>query len=136
MNRNNRLYGILAAGVLTGLVLAVIVAFSWGQRNEIEAAESAPVTLTLPAEDPPDTVEGLRTENEQLRAALAVYQEREGTYRAQLETANQTILQLQQDSGTRYQEYEDDDEYEEHEDEHEEYEDEHEEHEEEHEYDD
>ena len=48
--------------------------------------------------------------------------EREETYRAQLETANQTILQLQQDSGARYQEYEDDDEYEEHEDEHEEYE--------------
>jgi len=122
MNRNNRLYGILAAGVLTGLVLAVIVAFSWGQRNEIEAAESTPATITLPAEDPPDSVEGLQAENEQLRAALDVLREREETYRAQLETANQTILQLQQDSGARYQEYEDDDEYEEHEDEHEEYE--------------
>lgn len=114
MNRNNRLYGVLAAGILTGLVLAVFVAFGWN-RDGAEAAPAATDTVTIPAEAPADNVEALQVENQQLRAVLDTMQAREEAYQSQLETANQTILQMQQaPSRARYEE-EDDDEYEEHE---------------------
>jgi len=122
MNRNNRLYGILAAGILTGLVLAVFVAFGLN-RNDTEAAPAETDTVTIPAEAPPGDLEALQAENQQLRAALDTMQAREEAYQAQLETANQTILQSQQaPSRVRYEE-DDDDEYEEHEYEEHEYED-------------
>lgn len=115
MNRNNRLYGILAAGILTGLVLAVIVAFGWGKSGTTDAADPSPTTISVPSQNQPDSVNALQAENEQLRATLNTMQTREEAYQAQLETANQRILEMQQapNSSSR-QRFENEGEHEEH----------------------
>ncbi|MDT8305128.1 MAG: hypothetical protein RRC07_04275 [Anaerolineae bacterium] len=107
MRDRNRLRNILAAGLLTGLVLATIVAFGW---QEVRGSDRAPASST--------NEESLRSENEQLRQALDVMQQREASYQTELEAANQTIEALQSpavtSAGRRYDD-DDDEEYEEHE---------------------
>lgn len=107
--------------MLTGLVLAVVLAFAWRTSDETEAAQPSPATITIPEEAAPDSLDGLKAENEQLRSALNLLQQRDEAYRSQLEQANQTILEMQQSSATVRFEDDDDEEYE-----HEEYEREHE----------
>jgi S-adenosylmethionine synthetase len=97
--RHARLRNILAAGALTGLVLATILAFAW---------QSAP-TDAQPASTEVPTAGTLSAENEQLRQAVNILQQREAAYQSQIEAANQTILQLQAAGGNRFQ---DDDEHE------------------------
>jgi TolA-binding protein len=111
MRDRNRLRNILAAGLLTGLVLATMVAFGLRDARGTEAA-------SISAE----SAGSLETENEQLRQALNTLQAREAGYQAEIEAANQTILELQ--SSTASSRYDDDEDYE-----HEEEEDEREEHE-------
>lgn len=127
--RHGRLRNILAAGALTGLVLATMLAFVWQSK----ASEPQPVTVDASGTD------ALRIENEQLRQALDTLQQREAAYQSQIEAANQTILKLQAAGDSASVNFkEDDDEWEEREHEEDEYEedeheeDEHEEHEREH----
>lgn len=113
--RHERLRNILAAGALTGLVLATILAFGWQDARRTEAQDDVRREAgAVPAED------ALRAENEQLRQAVDTLQQREGAYQSQIEVANQTIRQLE---GTGSGRFEDDDEWEEDEEhEHEEHE--------------
>lgn len=91
--RHARLRNILAAGALTGLVLATILAFAW----QSAPADSQPAATEVP------TADTLRAENQQLRQAVNILQQREAAYQSQIEAANQTILQLQAAGGSRFQ---------------------------------
>jgi hypothetical protein len=91
MLRNPRLKHLLAAGLLTGLVLATLMAFTWRNTSRDDATKTT-ATLTMSAPAGPDT---LQAKNEQLRKALATMRGREKAYQTQLEVANRTILQLQ-----------------------------------------
>jgi hypothetical protein len=88
--RHAKLRNILAAGALTGLVLATILAFAW----QGPSAGAQPEATGVP------TVDSLRAENEQLRQAVSILQQREAAYQSQIEAANQTILQLQAANGS------------------------------------
>ena len=113
--KNKRLRNILAAGALTGLVLATLIAFGLRNRpGEATAAEATPQTVTTGADQGTTAGEGsLQAENEQLRSALQTMQEREQQYQAQIEAANRTILQLQDDpNGSALYAADDDDRYE------------------------
>lgn len=105
MRDRNRLRNILAAGLLTGLVLATIVAFGW---RDARGTEAAPATA--------ESAGSLEAENEQLRQALDTLQAREASYQAEIEAANQTIRELESSttSNSRYDE-DGEEEYEEHE---------------------
>lgn len=103
--RHGRLRNILAAGALTGLVLATIIAFAW-QSTPADAQPAAGVPTT-------DT---LRAENQQLRQAVDTLQQRESAYQSQIEAANQTILRLQAANDGQFVDDDADDEWEEHED--------------------
>jgi len=81
-----RLQGVLAAGALTGTVLATAVAL--GIKDLNQASTPTPVPAIIPATQPQASpmVEP---------ANLVDIQAREALYRAQIEQANQTIQQLQ-----------------------------------------
>lgn len=126
--RHGRIRNILAAGALTGLVLATLLAFAW--QRQPTGSQSATVRMEA------SNTDSVRADNEQLRQAVDALKLREAAYQQQIEAANQTILQLQaQKSGQFVEDEEEDDEWEEHEheEEHESDEDEYEEHEREHE---
>lgn len=103
----NRTRGILAAGTLTGLVLITILAL--GFANLRAGGESAtavsPTTTANNALPLPNT--GSMTNEEALQAwqqysaeleqSVRTMQERDAAYQSQLDAANQTILQLQND---------------------------------------
>jgi TolA-binding protein len=93
--QNKRLKNVLAAGALTGLVLATIMAFAWRDAGRANATPTEKQNTTTTT--PPETqgVDALQAENEQLRSALETMQMREQQYQAQLEAANRSILQLQ-----------------------------------------
>lgn len=110
--RHSRLRNILAAGALTGLVLATIIAFAW----QSTPADAQPAAAGAP------TADTLRAENEQLRQAVDTLQQREAAYHSQIEAANQTILQLQAANNGQFVDDDEDDEWGEHEDEEHEYE--------------
>lgn len=93
MRPNNRVKNLLIAGAVTGLLLATILAL--GFRGTVRAAEDPAGSVqpqTLPADM---TTTSLQAENAQLRSAVNTLLNREGQYQQQLELANQTILQLQ-----------------------------------------
>src|SRR5687768_9588335 len=93
MRQHHRLKHILAAGTLTGLVLATVIAFAWRDTSRADAnATKTNATLTMSAPEGTDT---WRAENEQLRHAVETMRAREQAYQTQLEAANRTILQLQ-----------------------------------------
>lgn len=96
----NRTKGILAAGTLTGLVLVTLLAL--GFRNvdgQGQAATAVPEIIVQPVMSP--AAESSQVDNtdqsytQQLEAALTTLQAREAAYRTQLDAANQTIVQLQ-----------------------------------------
>jgi len=104
----NRVKGILAAGTLTGLVLATLLAFGFKSANsQGQAATAVPEIIVQPViesptvidEDTATTIGGNQPDNadyvQQLEEALLTMQGREALYRDQIDTANQTILQLQ-----------------------------------------
>jgi hypothetical protein len=96
---SNRLKNILAAGALTGLVLATVIAFAWRDLGQADAAATDTQPVTVTATSVEEDVNALQAENQQLRDALVTMQEREQQYQTQLEMANQTILQLQAGTG-------------------------------------
>ena len=139
----NRVKGILAAGTLTGLVLATLVAFGFKSTNsQMQASTAVPEIIVQPVMESapapvPDTaaaIGGNQPDNtdyiQQLEETLVTMQGREALYRDQIDTANQTILQLQDqintdrvsqatfnNSANSYQEHDDDhDDHEDHED--------------------
>lgn len=101
----NRTKGIIAAGTLTGLVLITLLALGFGNLRAAGGGATAvtnPATVELPT---PNTAvqtndEALQAWQEysaQLEQTVRTMQERETAYQTQLDTANQTILQLQND---------------------------------------
>ena len=115
MLQNHRLKHLLAAGILTGLVLATLIAFTWRDATRADAA--ATQTNAPPEMSVSEGTDALRAENAQLRNAFATMQAREKEYHTQLEAANRTILQLQDTAANRHDD--EHDEHEEHEHEHE-----------------
>jgi hypothetical protein len=93
MRPNQRLKHLLAAGILTGLVLATVIAFAW--RDTSRAGANAMNTGAAQAMSSPESTDTWRTENEQLRQAVETMRVREQAYQTELEAANRTILQLQ-----------------------------------------
>lgn len=101
----DRMKAILAAGGLTGLVLAAILIFGWGNGSVSEAStvDTTPTIIVQPADTAATAVDSGQQAAEQapgqdtqnLEAALQALQAREAQYRTQIEAANQTILQLQ-----------------------------------------
>jgi len=109
MRPNQRLKHLLAAGILSGLVLATVIAFAWRDTSRADATQTG-ATPTMSASQGTDT---WRAENEQLRQAVETMRVREQAYQTQLEAANRTILQLQ--DGATQPRHDDDDEHGEHE---------------------
>lgn len=111
MRPNQRLKHLLAAGILSGLVLATVIAFAWRDTSRADAnATKAGATPTMSAPEGTDT---WRAENEHLRQAVETMRVREQAYQTQLEAANRTILQLQ--DGAANARHDDHEAYEEHE---------------------
>lgn len=140
----NRTRGILAAGTLTGLVIITLLALGFGNLRAAgggETAVSAPNTATIELPTPDTAIQGneealqaWQQYSAELEQTVRTMQEREAAYQTQLDAANQTILQLQNDINSANSapvHYDDDDRYE-----HEEHEDEDDDHEEHEEYDD
>ncbi len=104
----NRAKGLLAAGTLTGVILITVLVFGFGslkaQPDDAQAnPDTAAPAVVLPADATTATttqanaqeLQDLRAYNQQLEAALQIMQEREAVYQAQIEQANRTVLQLQ-----------------------------------------
>jgi hypothetical protein len=96
MLQNHRLKHILAAGILTGLVLATVVAFAW--RDNRRADANATKTHAALSTSAPEGTDAWRAENEQLRNAFETMRVREKAYQTQLAAANRTISQMQEDA--------------------------------------
>lgn len=98
----NRKKGVLTAGALTGLLLIALLALGFGNSQ----AKSADVTAVAPAaivETVPQTtgmtndqaIQAWQDYSAQLEQTVRTMQQRESAYQQQLDAANQTILQLQ-----------------------------------------
>jgi hypothetical protein len=125
----NRTRSILAAGTFTGLVLITILAlgFSNSQAKSAEDAAAAPSSarISLPQTNSMSDEEALQAwqaYSAELEQTVHTLQDRDTAYQQQLDAANQTILQLQDqiNSSNSAPTYYDDDEYEHEEHEHEE----------------
>lgn len=137
----NRTKGLLAAGTLTGLVLITLLGLGLGNLGAASGGSDTAVPQTIPQEpqltttDPTaaEAVQAWQEYSAELEQTVRVMQDRETAYQTQLDAANQTIVNLQDQinssgsaSSGAYYEDEDDDRYEheEHEEhEHEEHED-------------
>lgn len=84
-----RIQGILAAGTLTVIVIASVLAF--GNFGFARADSNAGATIPNPAE-----TQQIVDQQQALQETLSVMQQREAEYNAQLEAANQTIARLEQ----------------------------------------
>lgn len=99
----NRKSGILAAGTLTGLVVIIILVFGMGSLNAAENNSTVlpPAANALTGEQPTadttnsESLQAWQTYSGELENAVETLQTREGQYQAELNVANQTILQLQ-----------------------------------------
>ena len=120
-----RLKGILAAGTLTGLILITVIVLS--VRNASAAAEPSSTPLITTQDQPAtdlageEAVQAWQTYSAELENTVRVLQDREAQYQAELEAANATILELQDQLNTANQmasnrDYEEHEEHEEHED--------------------
>lgn len=129
----NRTKGILAAGTLTGLVIITLLGLGFsnlgaatdGVGGTAVPQEGIPqepqITTTDPAAQ--EAVQAWQEYSAELEQTVRVLQERENTYQSQIDTANDTIVNLQDQinstnsvsasNGGAYAD--DDDEYEEHE---------------------
>lgn len=101
----SRKKGILAAGSMTGFILLAILALGFrnisangGEGQNAVFTESAPLTLQQPepGTDAETASQAWQTYSRQLEDVVQTMQQREADYQAQLEQANQTILQLQE----------------------------------------
>ncbi len=101
----NRTKGILAAGTLTGLVLMTLLALGFSnigaksgdEETAVTEPTSAPVVIEQPVDNSADeaAVQAWQDYAAQLETTVNTMQSRENEYQAQLEGANQTIIQLQ-----------------------------------------
>ncbi len=122
----NRTKGIIAAGTLTGLVLITLLALGFGNLRAAGGSDTAvpnAPTAELPTPDTSvqtndEALQAWQEYSAQLEQTVRTMQEREATYQTQLDAANQTILQLQNDinsanaSAPAYTGDDDDDRYE------------------------
>jgi TolA-binding protein len=131
----DRMKAIFVAGGLTGLVLItmLVLGVRRGTPAETVSAGTNPAQVLgisssaiAPAQVEEAEVQTLLEQNQQLRGAVEMMQQREAQYQAQLESANQTIQTLQSQvapqSAPGYEDDEDEyerDEHDEHEREHE-----------------
>ena len=100
----NRTKGILAAGSLTGLVMITMlllgfssIGASWGGEKETAVIESTPIVIQepQPEQDASKAVRAWQKYGRELESTVQTMQQREAQYQAEIEAANQTILQLQ-----------------------------------------
>jgi predicted nucleic acid-binding Zn-ribbon protein len=98
----NRTKGILAAGTLTGLVLITILALGFGNLQAKSADDTAvapaAAEVSLPQTNGLTTEEALQAWQDysvQLEQTVQTMQGRDAAYQQQLDAANQTIIQLQ-----------------------------------------
>lgn len=97
----NRTKGILAAGSLTGLIVMTMLALGFkninAQTNEMGTVEPTPIIIQQPETGAAtnEAVQAWQTYSSDLENTVQTMQQREATYQAQIEAANQTILQMQ-----------------------------------------
>ena len=100
----NRTKSIIAAGTLTGLVLLTALAFSFqnigakpGNGDATSISEPAPIVIQQPESSPsPDeALQSWQIYSRDLETTVQIMKQREAAYQAQLQTANQSILKLQ-----------------------------------------
>lgn len=110
MQNRNRLTNILIAGTLTVLVLTIFLAFRGGTETAVaDTADSAKTITPVLSESVGNNadvtalqaqIDALQTQNQELLSTLSIMQEREATYQAQIESANETIQQLSAQANT------------------------------------
>lgn len=126
----NRKKGILAAGTLTGLVLITILGLGFGNLGALASGGSdsnTAVQQEIPQQPQVDTTDPAAAEavqawqdySSELEQTVRVMQEREAAYQSQLDQANSTIVNLQDQVNTSNSaasssgaNYDDDDRYE------------------------
>lgn len=108
----NRTKGILAAGTLTGLVVITLLALGFGNlgasggQGETNTAVSEPAPVIIEQQQPVDNsadeaaVQAWQEYTTQLENTVQTMQSRENEYQAQLDAANQTIINLQDQMNT------------------------------------
>ena len=130
----NRKKGILAAGTLTGLVLITILGLGFGNLGALASGGSSDTAVQqeIPQQPQVDTTDPAAAEavqawqdySSELEQTVRVMQEREAAYQSQLEQANGTIVNLQDQintsnsaisSGVTHSEHEEHEEHESHE---------------------
>lgn len=88
----DRTRALMAAGGMTGLVLATLLALGFAPNGQATATgsrlPSSTLTTTLEGTRSPDDKSALLEQNRQLKEALELMQMREGQYREQIEQAN------------------------------------------------
>ncbi len=94
----NRTKGILAAGTLTGLVLITLLALGFGNLgatadNATAVSQQPQIVTTDTAAQ--DAVQAWQDYSAGLEQTVRTLQERESAYQSQIDSANQTIVNLQ-----------------------------------------
>ena len=125
----NRKKGIFAAGTLTGLVLITILGLGFGNLGALASGGSSDTAVQqeIPQQPQVDTTDPAAAEavqawqdySSELEQTVRVMQEREAAYQSQLDQANNTIVNLQDQVNTSNSaasssgaNYDDDDRYE------------------------
>lgn len=98
----NRTKGILAAGTLTGLVIITLLGLGFGNLGATKDSNTA-VQQDIPQEPQIDTTDPAAQEavkawqdySAELEQTVRVLQERENAYQTQIDAANNTIVNLQ-----------------------------------------
>jgi hypothetical protein len=104
----NRKRGIVVAGTLTALMLISILAMGFGKLQANTTGEDGAISpssaeLNLPQTGSMTNAEALKawqTYSTDLENTVRTMQEREALYQQQLDVANQTILQMQDQINT------------------------------------
>lgn len=99
----NRTKGILAAGTLTGLILITLLGLGLGNLGAAASNSDTAVPQELPQQPQINTTDPAAEEaikawqeySAELEQTVRVLQDREAAYQTQLDAANQTIINLQ-----------------------------------------
>lgn len=97
----NRTKGVLAAGSLTGLIVMTMLALGFqninAQTNGMGTVEPTPIIIQQPETGAAtnEAIQAWQTYSSDLENTVQTMQQREAAYQAQIEAANQTILQMQ-----------------------------------------
>ncbi len=104
----NRTKGILAAGTLTGLVIITLLGLGFGNLSALVSGGSSDSATAVPQEvipqepqvnttDPAaeEAVKAWQDYSAELEQTVRTMQERESAYQQQIDTANNTIVNLQ-----------------------------------------